>query len=154
MVPEEHNKKTIEPANEWDVETLYEFLESVRAKTNNALRMRSEEEIRKNIRSFVTIKQDGNIIACGEIFQTEDATTLELWALAVDEEYKWNWLSEKIIEQAEFVAKKAERNLIIVTNNPVLEKKLRERGYELSSSEEYNWRKQKSPTKNVYVKYL
>jgi N-acetylglutamate synthase-like GNAT family acetyltransferase len=40
--------------------------------------MRSKEEIQDTIGNFVTIKQNGKIIACGEIFQTENTFTLEL----------------------------------------------------------------------------
>jgi GNAT superfamily N-acetyltransferase len=140
-------------SSEWEVRKLFEFLESVRKRTHGMIRPRSEEEIREKIWNFVTIKDGDKIIACGEIFQTDNTFTLELGALAVDEEHQWNWLSDKIIDYAENHSRKERQYLIIITNNEILERKLLWRWYQLSPIR-YDWRKKRSPGKNVYVKYF
>lgn len=147
MDPEKQHE-IVQEANEWEARKLFEFLESVRKRTDGMLRERSEEEVHLNIDGFITIKKDGEIIACWEIIKIWEDGTLELWALAVDEKYQWNWFSDMIISYAESHAKK----LIIVTNNEVLEKKLKVRGYS-ECGPEYNWRKERSPRKRVYIKY-
>lgn len=152
MEPPECDPDIVKRAETKDTAEIYTFLEKIRALTGNALRARTQGEIQNNIDDFVVICEGGNVIACGQIFQTDNSFTLELWALATDPQYQWQWLSDKIIDYAEKFAKRERKYLILVTNNPILGQKLIERWYRLASLR-YAWREQRSPTKSVYMKY-
>ncbi len=130
---------------------IHAFLERIRENTGNALRERKTAEITQNINWFVIIRDGEKIIACGEVFQTENTFTLELWALATDPGYREQWWSDKIIEYSEAFAKRERKYLMLVTHNG-LGKKLLERGYQLSPIR-YAGRQAISPKKSVYVRY-
>ncbi len=74
----ECDQEIVKEADIQNAPEIHAFLERIREKTAGALRERSEEEITRNISRFVTIRDGEKIIACGEIFQTENIFTLEL----------------------------------------------------------------------------
>ncbi len=88
MEPPECDEEIVKKALKEEANDIYTFLEKIRNQTADALRERSRENIVKTIDQFVTIKDGERIIACGEIFQTENTFTIELGALATDPEYK------------------------------------------------------------------
>ncbi len=88
MERSECDEEIVKKADKIDAYGVYTFLEKIRTLSANALRERSEQEITTNIDQFMIIRDGEKIIACGEIFQTDDTFTLELGALATDPDYQ------------------------------------------------------------------
>ena len=131
---------------------LFELLNTVSEQPGSGLKPRTEKYIRKNIYNFITIYDDETLLACGELIEL-DSGTIELGAVATNVEYQNQWMSDKILDFAERRIHEQWKSIIIVTDNPILIRRLEKRRY-TEVTVIYTKRSEQSPGKKVYTKYF
>lgn len=127
---------------------LYKLLRDLNQKEWSWLRPRNKKYIWTRIQNFITIKDTKTVVACGELIRL-DEKTIELGAMGTHPDYQNQWLSNNIIEFAEWVAAKEGKDIILVTDNLWLMRNLWKRGYS-DVTHKYHQRHKLSPTKKIY----
>mgnify|MGYP002142689047 CR=1 FL=1 len=130
---------------------LFELLKKVSEQPGSGLKPRTEEYIRANIHNFITIYDEETLVACGEIIEL-DSWTIELGAVATNVEYQNQWMSDKILDFAEKRIHEQWKSIIIVTDNPILIRRLEKRKY-TEVTILYSKRNIQSPGKKIYTKF-
>lgn len=133
-----------------DKNGIYRLLQSLTKNDQSGLKPRNKNYIRERVRNFTVIKNDKEIIACGEMIDL-DERTIELGAMGTHPEHQNKWLSAKILERAEWFAEKKGKDIILVTDNENLMRTLWKRWY-TNATHLYRKRHAQSPTKKIYMK--
>lgn len=131
---------------------LFELLRDVSAQSGSGLKPRDEAYIRKKRENFIIIFDEKTLVACGELIEL-DYQTIELGAVATRVDYQWQGMSEKILEFAEKRISQQWKNIIIVTDNPTLIRRLEKRKYS-EVTVLYPKRSKQSPGKKIYTLFL
>ncbi len=144
-------KPDIKKAFKWSENIIFWILTN--HKNNNFIKPRSLSYIKDNIENFYIAYIDGIAVWCVEKIDINNYT-IELWALAVIENFLDFKIWKSLIWMIENIAEKDKKVLISLTNNPKLKCIYKKRWFKKDNNWLFKERSEKSPWVELYYKFL